>query len=1014
MTSDRRQKIEEIFQIVAEAPPTARAALLAQHCGEDVELYREIEALLDDDETEDFLQRPVKGVAQALPQSDEYIGRKIGHYQVVKLLGQGGMGAVYLAERADAEYYRQVALKVVRRGMDSRFVLKRFRVERQILATLEHPNIAQLLDGGTTGDGLPYFVMEYVPGQPLSKYCESRKLSLTERLKLFLPVCAAVQHAHQKLIVHRDLKPSNILVTAEGVPKLLDFGIAKLLDPALLPASVTRTQTAMQLMTPEYASPEQVRGLPITAASDVYTLGVILFELLTGERPYQFDTYSPAEIERAVCETNVERPSAVAGRTTDATLKFRKQLAGDLDNIVLMALRKEPERRYQSVEQLAEDIRCYLDGRPISARRESAVYRANKFVRRHKAGVAAAALIFFSLLGGIIATARAARIARSERARAEAGLAEAQAQRAEAERQRRIAEQERAEALTQRERAETETIEADLQRQIAEAQRAEADAQRYNAETQQERAERRFAQVRKLANSFLFEFHDQIASLPGSTAAREMVVKTALEYLDSLAAEAENDPALLAELAAAYARIGDVQGLPGRANLGQSKAALENYAKAAGLSEKLLILDSGNEAVRRTLAGTYHSIGFLKMIGSAFAEAKQNALQSAAVAARLPLHKNTDPENFRLQARTHDLLSRLALLENNTDEALRQSRQMIAVQEQWAEQQPGARSQRSLATGYSSLATVLEWKGDLIQAETARRRTISLLEPLFNANPSDTQLRHDLQTYYNLFADLLANPARLNLCRTEEAVAYLHKALALVEELAVADAKNQTAQREVPAIYQDLGIFLREIDPAESVRMLKKAQELFAKLAAPGRSTGTDVFFRLNLAQSEWQAGDKQSARQNLRLVQQALRSKSTLSPGTSNHHFYLETGKLLLEMNEAEEALEYFRQSLPLIQKALSAPDADLLEQVYLADCYAGFGKYHALSAARADAPVAKQISAWQEARNWYQKSLAVWQDWPKKAPSSVFNQRRAAVAAQALADCEAALTGLAARQSR
>ncbi|MBL8187883.1 MAG: serine/threonine protein kinase, partial [Acidobacteria bacterium] len=562
MTPERWRKIESIFQTVVEKPKPERQQMLTQYCGNDTELRREVEALLSEDDTndfDDFIQAPIKDVARSLPQPnpDNYVGRNIGPYHVVKLLGQGGMGAVYLAERADAEFYRQVALKIVRRGMDSNFVLKRFRMERQILATLEHPNIAQLLDGGTTADGLPYFVMEYVQGQPLTEYCDSSGISLTERLKLFLFVCAAVQHAHQKLIIHRDLKPSNILVTAEGIPKLLDFGIAKLLDPALSPTPVTRTQTSMRLMTPDYASPEQVRGLPVTTASDVYALGVILFELLTGARPYQFETYSPAEIERAICDTEIERPSALAERMNDeggrmnlvarlfhhsSFIPHRSSLRGDLDNIVLMALRKEPERRYQSVEQLAEDIRCYLQGRPISARRESALYRTGKFVRRNKLAVAAATLVFFSLLGGIVTTTRAARIAESERARAEANLAEAQAQRAEADRQRLIAEE-------QRTRAEAEAAEANLQRQIAEAQHAEADAQRRNAETQQERAERRFAQVRKLANTFLFDFHDKIAALPGSTEAREMVVKTALEYLDSLAKEAEGDVSLQNELA---------------------------------------------------------------------------------------------------------------------------------------------------------------------------------------------------------------------------------------------------------------------------------------------------------------------------------------------------------------------------------------------------------------------------------------------------------------------------------
>lgn len=348
----------------------------------------------------------------------------IGSYQIVRRMGQGGMGSVYLGIRADKEYRKHVAIKIIRKGMDSDEIVSRFRRERQILAALDHPNIAKLLDGGTTGEGVPYFVMEYIQGTPLTDYCDSHKLVTKERLQLFRTVCSAVQFAHQNLIVHRDLKPGNILVTADGIPKLLDFGIAKLLNPDVFQEDLPPTATEIRIMTPEYASPEQVKGEPITTASDIYSLGVILYELLAGRRPYAFKNRDHLAIYRIVCEQEPEKPSTSAARKVDPDTnrlsalrastpeKLRKQLSGDLDNIILMALRKEPQRRYASAEALSEDIRRYMEGHPIQARKATWSYRTSKYFQRHKTGVAAAALVFLSLAAvAFTATLQSIRIA---------------------------------------------------------------------------------------------------------------------------------------------------------------------------------------------------------------------------------------------------------------------------------------------------------------------------------------------------------------------------------------------------------------------------------------------------------------------------------------------------------------------------------------------------------------------------------------------------------------------------
>ena len=448
-----------------------------------------------------------------------WIGRRIGVYQIEAEIGHGGMGEVYRAVRADGQYKKEVAIKLVRGGYDTTAVLERFLHERQILASLDHPNIARLYDGGTTQEGLPFLVMELIEGTPIDQYCEEHELAVNERLKLFRQICAAVQFAHQRLVIHRDIKPSNILVTADGIPKLLDFGIAKILDPA-----AKAETTILRPMTPEYASPEQVRGETITTATDVYSLGVVLYRLLTGHSPYPESTRTPLEFARVICDLEPTKPSSAVARLSPApatpqahgaaraktSTRQQRRLKGDLDNIVLKALREEPSRRYASVEQFAEDIRRHLDGLPVTATRGSWTYRTKKFVRRHRVAAISASVVLIAILAGVVSTVREARIAAA------------------------------------------------------------------NAR----RAERRFNDVRKLANSFLFEFHDSIEHLQGSTPARELVVKRALEYLDSLSQEAGSDPTLQLELVTAYGESGTVQGSPYRDNLGNSKGARESFGKS--------------------------------------------------------------------------------------------------------------------------------------------------------------------------------------------------------------------------------------------------------------------------------------------------------------------------------------------------------------------------------------------------------------------------------------------------
>ena len=406
-----------------------------QACAGNDELKNQIIALLEVDAEGMTLlieNRLLAGEEQAYGDPHKAIGTRIGPYRLDKLIGEGGMGEVYLAHRDDEQYEQRVALKRVRPSYRSREMLARFRVERQVLARLMHPNITQLLDGGIDQEGRPYLVMQYIEGVSITTFCDTHRLSIEERLQLFRVVCGAVQHAHQNLVVHRDLKPSNILVTEDGDVKLLDFGIAKLLNPETIELSMPITQSQMLVMTPEYAAPEQVKGDVITTSTDVYALGILLYELLTGRRPYQIKKNVYAELERIICREAPAKPSTALihrdtgdGRTVEqisdarrtGVSRLRRVLQGDLDNIVMMALRKEPERRYVSAEQFSEDISRFLSGRTVSAQKDTLRYRVSKFVKRNRIGVGVGAFIVVMSLAFAFSSIRQARAIAAERDR---------------------------------------------------------------------------------------------------------------------------------------------------------------------------------------------------------------------------------------------------------------------------------------------------------------------------------------------------------------------------------------------------------------------------------------------------------------------------------------------------------------------------------------------------------------------------------------------------------------------
>ena len=500
--TNRWQRLKDVFNEAVELAPESRLSYLSALRLSDKTLYQELVELIEvDAEAEDFLDQPValEADSAALP---SLIGETVGNYRIAREIGRGGMGVVFEAARFDGEFEQRVAVKLVNRHFFSDELIRRFKTERQILARLEHLNIVRLLDGGLTGDQTPYYVMEFIEGTPVDVYCREKKLDTNEKLELFLQICSAVAYAHRQLIVHRDLKPSNILITKNGEAKLLDFGIAKILDAD---AGDAQTQTQNAPFTPAYASPEQIRGEIIATASDVYSLGVILYELLTEKPPREIYAVSQMDIPRGICEIEPVSPS-----------RATPQLKGDLDNIILKSLRKETEQRYNSVEHFADDIKFYLTGLPVKAHPQSFEYRAAKFVKRNRLAVALTATAILLIAGGVVA----------------------------------------------------------------------AIWQSFEARKQQQIAEKRFNQVRKIANSFIFDYHDEIAKLDGSTRLRERIVSDGVNYLDTIAREENANPELLKESAIAYRKIGDVQGKPYTANLGKLEDAIISYRKSVALLEK--------------------------------------------------------------------------------------------------------------------------------------------------------------------------------------------------------------------------------------------------------------------------------------------------------------------------------------------------------------------------------------------------------------------------------------------
>lgn len=941
MTPERWQQVKRVLDAALELPAETRPAYLEGIGAFDAALCREVESLLREHEAagSQFLNTPVPALLNHSVAA--FLGRQLGPYQLTQVIGTGGMGEVYRAVRTDAEYEQQVAIKVVRTGQDLRIVGARLRAERQILATFEHPYIARLLDGGTTGEGIPYLVMELIDGLPITAYCEEHHLDISARLDLFLYVCSAVQYAHERMVIHRDLKPSNILVTREGVPKLLDFGIAKVLEPTAVPVRADVTVATMRVLTPGYASPEQFVGAPVTTASDVYSLGVILYELLTGVKPYPESTAAddqtsamlaqgpkrPSLAVLAAARAGKGHPAGVAGLTSlpaaASPARLSARLRGDLDSMVLMALRREPQYRYATVEQLAGDIRRHLKRMPVMARKQTLAYRSSRFLARHTVGVSASAVAALALIGGIVMTAHEARIAESHR----------------------------------------------------------------------NRAERRFTDLRELAHSLMFEIHDSIQELPGSTAARKLLVERALKYLDKLRQEAGGDAPLLREVAAAYKRMGDVLGYQYRANLGDTAGALRSYRNNLAILQALPTSSTGPEDPTR-LAEAYRMVGEMLLVSNDLRGALENLRRAVYLGEQ---QARSYPNNFEVLSeltRAYDAMAdtlsgmfNAASLADNAgavtfrQKALETNERLISLKPQdpeirrrsvlravklgdqlllegrWREAGPQYLRAKNLLqelTAHADNSTLLEelqdlytredtitkMQGDYSAAVDADRAALGIAKQLSDKDPRDAQARLAVAIDYSNLADALSGAGV-----SSEARGAIGEALRIAQEVVALSPENAEFRGVQAAIYETAGdVYSAAGERAVALRNYRQSADI--------------------VAQSR--AADPANADARLRLAA-IMNSEAAM----------------LASLRDTTAAAATYQEALQLAHPDIGGPHPNEQALYSTADSYSGLGQAEALLAGSATSRAA-QREHWQKACSLYRQSLDVWKSVKEPAPIS------------------------------
>jgi len=966
MTPDRMEKVAVILERALALDVGRRIQFLDEACAGDAELRREVESLLASHQQagSDFLNSPAVGAVESPTRAAVRQGRRIGAYDILEQIGHGGMGEVFSAVRADGQYEKKVAIKLVRSGYDTESILERFRNERQILASLDHPNIARLLDGGTTDDGIPYLVMELVDGTPVDDYCDARKLNITSRLQLFRQICGAVQYAHQHLVIHRDIKPSNILVTPEGSPKLLDFGIAKLLD-----ASGGTEATVLRPMSPEYASPEQIRGEPITTATDVYSLGVVLYRLLTGRSPYRVDSRTPAKLAGAITGSEPERPSTsvqriesilrdgelreltsenVSGTREASPLRLQQRLRGDLDFILLKALRKEPARRYASVDQFAEDLRHHLEGLPVTARKGTWSYRTGKFVQRHKAGVAAATLVLVTLVAGVVVTLREARIAEANRRRAEA----------------------------------------------------------------------RFNDVRKLANSLMFEVHDSIENIPGATQARKLVLQRSLEYLDSLAKESGNDPDLLRELATAYRRIGMIQGNPKDPNLGDTKGALASFQKSLELRESLARLNPKSSKDQVQLAIAY--LDFSDLQSNAAGNVVAGFQYCKKGLAILDREAPANPNDVLILTQSTRGYANLGMMEvgegaagriGTASGAIADLQKALVIDEQIIRLSPSDLSfkgHQALINGL--LGEAMLNLGDRPQALTYYRGAIEIMNDL-NAKQNNVRFASNAAILEGKVGNALLMDGKI-----AEAIPYFTRAQQTAVRLASLDTGNEFLKQTKINSTAELGLaYVEGGRVSEGIQHIHDAlTENQSDLTQTPQARIVRGIYHTWMGQALGRQGKIREASQEYLAGKDLL---AAVRAGGSDDvqtqiSFCSATDHLagsFLKLGELEKAKGEYEQSLALLEP-LSRSNPDDQEVLYaLAETYTGEGMI-STKLAETNHAHEEQSADWKAAHDWFQKSLTTWSrvSHPARISPSGVEATPPDEVSRRLAQCDAQLASL------
>ncbi len=792
---------------------------------------------------------------------------QIGPYRILEEIGRGGVGVVYLAAKESAGVRTRVAVKVLKRGMDTDDLLRRFELERQLLAALDHPNIARLLDAGATDDGRPYFVMEHIKGRPLDRYCDEKRLSIRERLELFKKICEAVQFAHQNLVVHRDIKPGNILVTDNGDPKLVDFGIAKLLNPNLSPVEYEPTAAYVRLMTPEYASPEQVRGDTISTSSDIYSLGVVLFELLTGKRPYRLPSRVLDEVRRIICEEQPERPSTavtrvdaigtrspssappsgpstaqhtpsrVAAATTIVTgptkrdnERLARKLTGDLDNIVLKALRKEPGRRYPSAEQFAQDIQRHIDGFPVTARADTMSYRARKFVHRHRASVTAASLVAVALLLGLAGTTYYAREANK-------ALVAETAQRETSDRL----------AGDLREVLSTLASEVDTAMQT----RGSTEARQLlfgESKIRLEELETEYPSNAALQFDLSIvreRLGDALGGIrSGSSADRDAALEQYQASLRTREALLQNDPddqRVITASASSLIKIGDML-----RDKGSTEGALANYQRAENLMLSIPASERTHDSSRKLLAASLSAGQTLEVVGQT-ANA-QTSYQAALLAADEALLSSPNDEASQ-RDRTVALLAlgELARKSGDLTESRRRFDAAIAQRRALVAASPeGPRQKRDLGVALYSLATTQLDASDTQGAIRSLTEANDIADALLREDPHDARFRRDSLIYRGKLAEIAFTAGN-----ADDAIRLQRQTVYATVQLAAESPESASQLRSVNLQRNRLAAMLLEQNrPSEAIDELQLSEAIARSLRDRDPENATyqrDVCYTLSL-----------------------------------------------------------------------------------------------------------------------------------------------------------------------